>query len=469
MSGTEKKGTGGGKSRHVKSARALRYLFASGILKGSGKGKGREVSYDRKRAGQVKAITDKTGGKGSATYRRKTGRAAKTRHNHNTNAAKRQPSLAKSALGMKAAHLRGGASGMSAKEALTPSRGTRLARGLAIANSPATARKALKGSGLTVREAKDKGPNIFGQGKGPLTATGKNTRLQGDTRFLVRTARKDGKLKPRWEGKGQSGGETGGSGRRVPSKAERDATRASRVGEGRATARAYLESEKGQHLRSGVLGLASANRRTGRRDYDKPKKVRAAKDELRAAGVKIKTGEALARRMGHGLSPRLNGDYSGRTFVRATPKFAEQQRQAARRKERADAREKLIAPLRGLPRAERVSAAKALADENLIVQLHRSRKDREAKARAESERAAARDRRLQGRRNREQRRERKAEEARVAAQAERETARRRRAGARDRRVQKVAQLKRKQGIKAGLKVLSDFRAHRDSLYNGKLF
>lgn len=54
MSGTEK--AGGHKGRHVKSSRALRYLFASGILRGRGSGKDRTVGYSKQRAGTLGSL-----------------------------------------------------------------------------------------------------------------------------------------------------------------------------------------------------------------------------------------------------------------------------------------------------------------------------------------------------------------------------------------------------------------------------
>lgn len=142
----------------------LRALHAKGVLKSSGKGKGRKTSYTPGRT----VIG-----------------------------------------GSKAAGLRSG-SGSGGGRSVTPSRADRIAAGRKIANRPDVARKALKGSGLRVTASQDKGPRLLGAGSGPLTATGKRTRMAGDTRFLVRTARKDGKLPDRWNAKGGGRGTTDG-------------------------------------------------------------------------------------------------------------------------------------------------------------------------------------------------------------------------------------------------------------------
>ncbi|MCD0156021.1 hypothetical protein [Deinococcus sp. 6GRE01] len=198
MTTPAKKGRGKGRT-----SKQLRYLFAARILTGSGKGKNRSVSYNPKRARNVQAL-------------RKRG-VNTTRKYRNTPTGSNRPVIG----GSKAAGLRSGAA------ARPRPRAERIAAGKAIANRPDVARKALKGSGLRVREARARPGLPASQQRGPLTATGKNTSLSGDTRFLVRTARTEGKLPKR----------------SVPKKgsAAYAATRAERIAAGKKLADAHPE------------------------------------------------------------------------------------------------------------------------------------------------------------------------------------------------------------------------------------
>lgn len=98
------KGRGGG---HHPTGKALRYLFAKGILSGKGSGKERHVSYNKKRAGQVAGMRKR----GIDT----TSRKGFSRHNHNSNAVKGSPGGRHVFGGSKAAGLRGGGGGGGSK------------------------------------------------------------------------------------------------------------------------------------------------------------------------------------------------------------------------------------------------------------------------------------------------------------------------------------------------------------------
>lgn len=242
--------------------------------------------------------------------------------------------------------------------------------------------------------------------------------------------------------------------------------RAERIAAGRAKAQEYLSSEKGQRLTSGVQALRNANRRTGRRDYDKEKKVKAAKDDVRAAGVKIKTANALSKKYD---LPRLRGQYSDRTIVRDSPRLAEQKRLAARKTERAAAREAVIAPVRGKSRAERIAAGRAVAESSPRVKGYRYVKQQAAADAAAKVAQAQRTARLTGRTNRVNRlavKQAKQQEVQAQAFAKRQAVRNKRlAGA----GKITAQKDRAARIAKGRSVLTAFRKRRDSQYSGSLF
>lgn len=93
-------------AKRALTGRQLAFLFASKILSRSGGGKGGkgkgEVTYNKDRAKTLSSLrkrgVDVTSRKGAQRF------------NHNSAGAKRDPILARSALGMKAAHLRGSGS-----------------------------------------------------------------------------------------------------------------------------------------------------------------------------------------------------------------------------------------------------------------------------------------------------------------------------------------------------------------------
>lgn len=114
-----KRGRRGHPIKGSNRAGQLRALYAKGVLS-SGKGHrrgGKRVGYHPERGRALgryaKASKSATaGGNLGRNVPRGTQKAAARRslgHNHNTNAAKSHPSLAKSGIGMKAAHLRKGA------------------------------------------------------------------------------------------------------------------------------------------------------------------------------------------------------------------------------------------------------------------------------------------------------------------------------------------------------------------------
>lgn len=276
-------------------------------------------------------------------------------------------------------------------------------------------------------------------------------------------------------------------------------TRAERIAAGRSKAQAFMGSERGQRIRSGVEGLRATSQRTGRRDYDKPRKVAAAKADLKAAGVKVKTGQALAKRFD---TRRLRGDYSGPSRVNPTPLRARQQADSARKAQRATAREATLASTRGKSRSERIAAGRAIANEPLnrgrtetalYARYQRKRaagqpitaREREVtrplriqegkviadRARAKRAAAAAEQARAaQAQQAARTRRRLRARDNRVArGEARKETQRQQRLTARNKRAEKAPALDRSRRIKAGRAALDTFRRRRDSLYNGTLF
>lgn len=116
---------GKSKGKGVRNSRSLRFLFASGILRGSGSGKDRSVSYNAKRARSIAG-------------QRKRG-VDVTRKYRNTPKGSTRPVIG----GSKAARLRGG--GGSGKVRSPLSREERITAGLrVIKNNPQVARKVAK-------------------------------------------------------------------------------------------------------------------------------------------------------------------------------------------------------------------------------------------------------------------------------------------------------------------------------------
>ncbi|MFC5846726.1 hypothetical protein [Deinococcus petrolearius] len=118
----------------------LRALFAKGVLRGHGRGKGRGSKYHAGRSGQVrnfeKATQTRTrgglGGNLKNNVRRGTQKAAarkSLRGNHNTNAAKSNAYGGRAVIGAKAAHLRGSGSGGKPKADHSATRAARIAAG----------------------------------------------------------------------------------------------------------------------------------------------------------------------------------------------------------------------------------------------------------------------------------------------------------------------------------------------------
>ena len=150
----------------ARSAKQLRWLFASGVLTSGSraKGKGGGVQYHPKRAKAIRAASGK--GSPSQTYRSKTGRAANLRHNHSTNAMKAGQFGGRAVIGGKTAGLRGGGgSGGKTKPDFSSTRVARIAAG----------RSALSKFGESKRGMAVAGGILASGGKGRKT---KETKIQ---------------------------------------------------------------------------------------------------------------------------------------------------------------------------------------------------------------------------------------------------------------------------------------------------
>lgn len=237
------------KGKRALSGKALAFLFASGILSssgggGGGKGGKREVTYSKKRAASVAAARkrgiDPTSRRG---YTRKDGgKGATLRSAKGTRSAR--PVIG----GSKAAGLRGG--GSKGK----PSRAERIAGGRKIAEKAGMdyARRNLPG--LALDETTPSGKMLARVKSGGVERT-----KDPAARFAkVREAtRMTATLRGKWEGRASE---------RAPSKAERDATRASRIAAGQSKATQFFAktavAEARSQARTG-LGHSLRNHASG--------------------------------------------------------------------------------------------------------------------------------------------------------------------------------------------------------------
>lgn len=272
-------------------------------------------------------------------------------------------------------------------------------------------------------------------------------------------------------------------------------SRESRIAAGRQKAGQFLASERGQRITRGIDGVRKP-RRTGRRDRTFPEREKAAKADLKSAGVKVKTGQRLSERS----LPRLRGDYSGGTSRKLTPRARAESDKAAAKTARAEQRAGFQRLTAGKPREFRVEVGRTIAKQSegraelklrekfaakrargetptakeraatrfdrvmagraALSNFNRRKAEQQAQADAAKrrEQAASRVRRLRGR------------ETRLALrEQQREAQRQKRLGARERRAKKTEALDRSRRIKAGQRVLAAFRANRDAQYASRLF
>lgn len=363
-------------------------------------------------------------------------------------------------------------------------RGVRSSRSLRFLFASGILRGSGSGKGRSVSYSAKRAKSIAGQRKRGVSVTKKYRNTpKGSTRPVIG---------------GKTAGLRGGGG---TAKRDFSGTRAQRIAAGREKAQAFVKSERGQKINSAVNTLRETGRRTGRRDYDKPAKVKAAKADLKAAGVKVKTGTALSNRYD---TPRLRGDYSRPTTPKMAPKYARQVYAAKAKSDRAEGRAALLGSLKGKSRADRIAAGKGILARsgpatqgkisNKLNEKYTAKRARgqrptpkeiaasrpyrigeglriaspiklarraEAAAKAaqtERDKVAATRNRLRARENRVARGE--AKKAAATAQ---------RLAARNRRVERLPALERGRRIKAGQSALAAFRERRDSLYNSKLF
>lgn len=289
------------KGRHVVSARALRFLFASGILGGHGKGKHREVGYNRKRAGQVKTmrargldVTSRKGFRRSGQGASRPGKPFSSFGKANA-AAGRNKGFGRAVIGGGAAGLRGSGGGKVdaiRADLRSPSlghNGTSLRNGFQLI---------AKKHGVDVKTVQQQAQHLaktekrFGSSKGGQFASGVTHGGQ-DIASRSRHHRQQ-RLRTRLEAEGKTNAD---------SKAMRNLTRAERIAASRQQAQKFFATPKGQKVfqqrrEAGSADAFKAQRRTeaAARREKKPVLATSPKvDHSATRAARIAAGKQMAK------------------------------------------------------------------------------------------------------------------------------------------------------------------------------